>query len=134
MSEEMNYSLNQHSFDQDTHVITLGSYLDVSGEHDLESAVYHVQKIQGKHILLNLQGLQNIDSRGLGKLFLTYHHLHRNHIRLSIVSPRPCVREMLDFVNFRKIVPIYDSLNDLMGNSRNLEESSSHPSEIGGQG
>ena len=134
MSEEMINSVNPHTGDQDTHVITLGAYLDVSGEHDLEAAVYHVQKIHGKHILLNLQGLKTIDSRGLGKLFLTYHHLHRNKIRLSFVSPRPCVREMLEFVNFSRIVPIYDSLNDWIRNSQDLEKGPSLPSGIAGVG
>ena len=68
----------------------------------------------GRHLLNDgLQALAIIDSRGLGKLFLTYHHLNRQKIRLSIVGPRPLVREMLEFVNFPKLVPIYDSMEDV---------------------
>jgi len=96
------------------YVITLGASLDAETEHALESAVYQAQKAQGQHILLNLQALTTIDSRGLGKLFLTYHHLSRQKIRLSMVSPRPVVRELLEFVNFPKLAPLYHSMEDLL--------------------
>lgn len=95
------------------HIITLGVCLDAQAENLLESAVYQVQEAQGRHILLNLQALTRIDSRGLGKLFLTYHHLNRQNIRLSLVNPRPMVREMLEFVNFPKLVRIYDSMDEV---------------------
>ena len=97
------------------HIITLGNCLDAQAEHLLESAVYQAQEAQGRHILLNLQALRTIDSRGLGKLFLTYHHLNRQKIRLSIVNPRPVVREMLEFVNFPKLVRIYNSMDEIIG-------------------
>ena len=96
------------------HIITLGACLDAQAEHLLESAVYQVQKALGRHILLDLRALPTIDSRGLGKLFLTYHHLNRQNIRLSLVNPRPMVREMLEFVNFPKLVQIYDSLDEIV--------------------
>ena len=98
----------------DMHVITLGACFDVFAEPALESAVLHVQEVQGKHIILNLEALATLDSRALGKLFLTYHHLNRKQIRLSMVNPRPAVREMLAFVNFPQIVPIYDSVEEVV--------------------
>jgi anti-anti-sigma factor len=69
------------------HVITLGTRFDVHAESALESAVLQVQEAQGKYIILNLQALTILDSRALGKLFLTYHHLNRKQIRLSMVNP-----------------------------------------------
>jgi anti-anti-sigma factor len=97
------------------HIITLGACLDAQAEHRLEAAVYQAQEAHGRHILLDLQTLKSIDSRGLGKLFLTYHHLNRQNIRLSMVNPSPMVREMLEFVNFPKLVPIYNSLDEIVG-------------------
>ena len=110
------------------HIITLGACLDTQAEHLLESAVYQAQEAQGRHILLNLQELKKIDSRGLGKLFLTYHHLNRQKIRLSIVNPRPMVREMLEFVNFPKLVRIYDSIDEIDGAGSVLLETTGVPS------
>ena len=106
------------------HIITLGNCLDAQAEHLLESAVYQAQKAHGRHILLNLQALSTIDSRGLGKLFLTYHHLNRQKIRLSIVNPRPVVREMLEFVNFPKLVRIYNSMEEIVGQESDVVENS----------
>ena len=102
----------------DMHIITLGACLDAQAEHRLEAAVCQAQEAQGQHILLDLQALTKIDSRGLGKLFLTYHHLNRQNIRLSMVNPSPMVREMLEFVNFQKLVPIYDSLKEIDGHEQ----------------
>ncbi|MDH5563356.1 MAG: STAS domain-containing protein [Nitrospirota bacterium] len=112
------------------YVITLGACLDdAETEHALESAVFQAQKAQGRHILLNLQALTRIDSRGLGKLFLTYHHLSRQKIRLSMVSPRPMVRELLEFVNFPKLVPLYDSMEEVLARETGVMEPSSLHSE-----
>jgi len=111
----MNHVSTKLSPHSTMHIIALGACLDAHAEHLLESAVHQAQKAHGRHILLNLQSLTTIDSRGLGKLFLTYHHLNRQNIRLSMVNPRPMVREMLEFVNFTKLVPIYESMDDIVG-------------------
>ena len=110
----MNHLSTQPTHNSNMHIITLGACLDSQAEHELEAAVYEAQEAHGQHILLNLQVLTTIDSRGLGKLFLTYHHLNRQKIRLSMVNPRPMVREMLEFVNFPKLVPLYDSMEDVL--------------------
>jgi anti-anti-sigma factor len=109
----------------DMHIITLGTCIDVYAEPALEAAVLQVQEVQGKHIILNLQALPTLDSRALGKLFLTYHHLNRNQIRLSMVNPRPAVREMLEFVNFPQIAPIYDSVEDVVASEHHQKMESS---------
>ena len=111
----------------DMHVITLGTCLDVHAEPFLESAVLQVQEVHGKHIILNLQALTILDSRALGKLFLTYHHLNRKHIRLSVVNPKPAVRELLAFVNFPHIVPIYDSVDAVVASEQRQMEISALP-------
>ena len=113
----------QPNHNSNMHMITLGACLDTQAEHLLESAVYQAQEAQGRHILLNLQALTKIDSRGLGKLFLTYHHLNRQNILLSMVNPRPMVREMLEFVNFTKLVRIYDSLDEVVAMEYHILES-----------
>ena len=107
------------------HVIMLGACFDAQAEHALELAVYQAQEAQCQHVLLNLQALTIIDSRGLGKLFLTYHHLSRQRIRLSMLSPRPLVREMLEFVNFPKLVPIYHSMEDVTMHEQAIMKSAS---------
>lgn len=108
----------------DMHVIAFGTCFDGSAEPALEEAVLQVQEIQGKHIILNMEALTTLNSRALGKLFLTYHHLNRKQIRLSMVNPKPAVREMLAFVNFPQIVPIYDSVDAVVAFEQRQVESS----------
>jgi anti-anti-sigma factor len=97
----------------DVHVITLGLPSEGHSAWDLETAVCHVQEVQGRHVILNLEHMTMMDSRMLGKLFLTYHHLQRRNIRMSVVSPNAQVREMLDYVNLSKILPVFYSLDQL---------------------
>ncbi|MDR4462029.1 MAG: STAS domain-containing protein [Nitrospirales bacterium] len=111
----------------DMHVITFGTCFDGAAEPALEAAVFHVQEIRGKHIILNMEALTTLNSRALGKLFLTYHHLNRKHIRLSVVNPKPAVRELLAFVNFPHIVPIYDSVDAVVASEQRQMEISALP-------
>ena len=113
---------------ENMHVITFGTCFDGYAEPALEAAVFQVQEVRGKHIILNLEALASLDSRALGKLFLTYHHLNRKQIRLSMVNPKPAVREILAFVNFPKIVPIYDSVDDVVAFENRQLESTALPS------
>lgn len=111
----------------DMHVITFGACFDGSAEPALEAAVLQVQEVQGKHIILNMEALTTLNSRALGKLFLTYHHLNRKQIRLSMVNPKPAVREMLTFVNLPQIVPIYDSIDAVVAFEQRQMESPTLP-------
>ena len=123
----MNRVSTQPTHHLPVHIISLGARLDAQAEHLLELAVHQAQEAQGRHILLNLQALTTLDSRGLGKLFLTYHHLNRQNIRLSMVSPQPMVREMLEFVNFPKLVRIYDSMDEIASQESSVMETSRLP-------
>ena len=127
----MNHVSTQPATHLRLHVIMLGACFDAQAEHALELAVYQAQEAQCQHVLLNLQALTTIDSRGLGKLFLTYHHLSRQRIRLSMLSPRSLVREMLEFVNFPKLVPIYDSMEDVTMHEQAMMKSASRYPGVG---
>ncbi len=87
----MNPLSTQSTHHSNMHMITLGTCLDAQAEHLLESAVYQAQEAQGRHILLDLQALTTIDSRGADRFLfrfvwiavslLTYERI--NHLRCS---------------------------------------------------
>jgi anti-anti-sigma factor len=105
----------------DVHVITLGPPSEGHFDWDLETAVCHVQEVHGRHVILNLEHMTMMDSRWLGKLFLTYHHLQRRNIRMSVVCPNAQVREMLDYVNLSKILPVFHSLDQIAPGRSNAD-------------
>ena len=51
------------------HVINVGKCLDIQTDLHLEAAVPHIQEQHGRHIVLNLQVMETMDSRGLGNCF-----------------------------------------------------------------
>ena len=62
-----------------------------------------------QHIVLNFSEITWIDSTGLGQLFLWYHNMRLKHVHISIVSPQPTVKDLLESTHLSEIVPIYRS-------------------------
>ena len=93
--------------DKDKVILNLSGRFDKTAKIGLEAAILGAQEIGSRHIILNLANVSWVDSAGLGKIFLTYHHLNRKKVRISIVDPKPQVKELLEMVNIPSIVPIY---------------------------
>jgi anti-anti-sigma factor len=62
--------------DGDTHAITVSGELDLAGAPDLEAELQAVEASDARTIMLDLAGLQFIDSTGL-RLLLTAHARER---------------------------------------------------------
>ncbi len=62
-----------------------------------------------QHIILDFSGVTEIDSTGLGELFLWYHNLRPHHVQISIIKPPTYIRNHLDWSHLSEIVPIFES-------------------------
>jgi len=69
------------------------------------------------HIILDFSSVTEIDSTGLGELFLWYHNMRPHHIQISIVKPPIYIRNHLDWSHLSEIVPIFDSEQDAIGHA-----------------
>ena len=69
------------------------------------------------HIILDFSGVTEIDSTGLGELFLWYHNMRPHHVQISIVKPPTYIRTHLDWSHISEIVPIYASEEEAMGHA-----------------
>ncbi|RMH33520.1 MAG: anti-sigma factor antagonist [Nitrospirae bacterium] len=96
----------------DIYVIALRGQLGHSAKLGLEVAILGAQEAHARHIILDFSDVTWVDSAGLGKLLLTYHHLNRKKVGISIVNPKPEVHEVLELVKLSQIVPIYLSIDD----------------------
>jgi anti-anti-sigma factor len=94
---------------QDTKILELSGRFDYQSKLGIEVAILGAQEIGCRHIVLNFSNITWIDSVGLGQMFLWYHRLKPERIRLSIVSPQATVRELLEFANLPQVVPVYQS-------------------------
>jgi anti-anti-sigma factor len=92
-----------------TKILDLSGSFDASSKLGLEVAILGAKEMGCQHIILNFSEITWIDSMGLGQLFLWYHKMRPNHVHLSIVSPQPTVKDLLDSTHLSEIVPIYQS-------------------------
>ena len=95
---------------QNAKVINLTGRLDRSANLGLESNILGAQEAGCRCIILDFTHVAWVDSAGLGKIFLTYHHLNRRKVKFSIVNPRPDVLELLNLVAIPSMVPIYNTI------------------------
>ena len=99
---------------QDSKVINLTGRLDRSANLGLESNILGAQEEGCKYIILDFTHVAWVDSAGLGKIFLTYHHLNRKKVKFGIVNPRPDVLELLNLVAIPSLVPIYNTVEEAL--------------------
>lgn len=86
--------------------------LDLSGEVDLETAPELRDRIRaageagGMTVVLDLRGVEHMDSPGVGMLIYCHQLLQRNGSHLVARSPRPAVRELLELVRLDSIITL----------------------------
>lgn len=95
-------------------VLNLSGRLDAHFKLGLEALIAEAETNQCRHVILNFSDITWIDLGGLGQVFVWYHNLKANQVRLSIVSPQPMVRQLLESANLPEIIPIYQSVPEAM--------------------
>jgi len=100
---------------QDTKVLELSGRFDYDSKLGLEVAILGAREIGCHHIILNFSNMTWIDSMGLGQMFLWYHRMKPDRIRLSIVSPQAHVRELFECANLSQVIPVYQSEEEAIG-------------------
>ena len=66
------------------------------------------------HIILDFSEVTQIDSTGLGELFLWYHHMRPHQVQICIVNPPKAIRKSLHQMHISEIVPIYNSKHEAL--------------------
>ncbi|HBP88572.1 MAG TPA: STAS domain-containing protein [Nitrospirales bacterium] len=106
-------AVREHS-QHNTKILDLSGCFDANSKLGLEVAILGAKEMGCQHIILNFSDISWIDSLGLGQLFLWYHKMRPHHVHLSIVSPQPTVKDLLESTHLSEIVPIYQSENEAL--------------------
>jgi len=101
-------AVREHCHDN-TKILDLSGRFDANSKLGLEVAILGAKEMGCQHIVLNFSEITWIDSTGLGQLFLWYHNMRLKHVHISIVSPQPTVKDLLESTHLSEIVPIYQS-------------------------
>jgi len=96
---------NQHQ----TKVLRLTGQFNRKTTTGIQARILSAQETGCHHIILDFYGVTEIDSTGLGELFLWYHNMRPHRVEISIVKPQDHVRNQLDWTHLSEIVPIYSS-------------------------
>lgn len=65
-----------------------------------------------RHLLLELSGVELIDSAGLGELVMILLWVQASGVSLRLAAPRPNVRELLELTNLSSVFEIYPTVID----------------------
>ena len=95
-----------------TTVLVLGDRFNCTTTPDIQRQLMGAVKMGCHHIILDFSEVMEIDSTGLGELFLWYHNMRPHHVQISIVKPRPYIRTRLDWAFLSDVVPVYESVKE----------------------
>ena len=100
--------VREHHKHQKT-VLTLIGQFNRRTTSGIQARILGAQETGCHHIILDFSGVTEIDSTGLGELFLWYHNMRPHAVRISIVKPQDHVRNHLNWAHISEIVSIYES-------------------------
>jgi anti-anti-sigma regulatory factor len=110
-----------------TKVLALAGQFCPNTNTGIQARILGAKQMGYQHVILDFSGVTEIDSTGLGELFLWYHHMRPlmipHLVQISVVKPPPYIRYHLDWSHISEIVPIYASEEEAM---EHIEEAMEH--------
>src|SRR5688572_29612582 len=77
---------------------------------ELERRIQEVFKSNYEHVVIDLRGVPNADSAGIRALVRGHTSAQRLNRRFTLVSPNPCVKELLELSLLTKVLEVVDTL------------------------
>ena len=68
---------------------------------------------EGMPVVLDLQQVSFVDSSALGLLVISHQNLKNKKIPFYLVNPQTYVQQLLDLANVAKMIPIYQTLDEI---------------------
>lgn len=106
-----------------TKILTLAGQFCRTTTIGIQAQILEAVEMGSRHIILDFSRVTEIDSTGLGELFLWYHNMRPHHVQISVVKPQPYIRYHLDWSHISEIVPIYASEEEAIDH---VEETMEH--------
>ncbi len=97
---------HQHHYSK---ILVLGEQFNRNTTSGIQRQILGAVEMGCHHIILDFSEVEEIDSTGLGELFLWYHNMRAHHVQISIVKAQPYIRTRLDWAFLSEVVPVYES-------------------------
>lgn len=99
---------------KDIQILRLSGHFNQSAQIDFGIAIFEAELAKYQHIVLDLSQTTSLDSAGLEQLLLTFSHLEKEGIQLSLVNPRMDVLETIVKDLSLSMLPIYKSEEEVL--------------------
>ena len=96
-------------------VLTVTGRLNFYSRKTFQAVMRHAEKSTTNHVVLNLRGVESMDTVALGMLVLSQTRLSLKGIEMSLVEPQSGAREMLDVANIPNLIPVYSTEQAAIG-------------------
>ena len=103
-----------------TKILTLSGQFNRNTTTGIQALILAAKEMGYHHIILDFSGVTEIDSTGLGELFLWYHNMKPQRVQVSVVKPRPYIRYHLDWADLSEIVSIYASKDEAVEHAESM--------------
>ena len=98
-------------------VLSLGGDLDVVGAPDLRAAVVGTVSDGCRRLVLDLSGLDFVDSFGIGAVVGALKRLRQRGGELELVCPSTRIRRVFEICDLDRIIVLHDSIDSVTGSS-----------------
>ena len=110
----MNFSINDQSIADDTHLIELGGEVDLYTAPELKERLLEVIRDGKTRIVVDLSETTFIDSTTLGVLIGAVKRLRPSGGSLGLVCSDPNIRKIFEITGLDKVFPIEESRDDVL--------------------
>ena len=93
----------------DLSVVSLLGKFDLFSKDAFLELIEKHKKSGTKGLIVDLKGVSYIDSVGLGILTRAVHSLQAIKVKLILVNPQDTVKDILNQMNFSKILPLFST-------------------------
>ncbi|HEU4685384.1 MAG TPA: STAS domain-containing protein [Nitrospira sp.] len=98
-------------------ILALKGDLTYDNRATFKAAVEQVKQTACRHLVLNMEEVQFLDSAGLGLLALLSQSLKLSKMQFSIVQPQSYVREIMMLANISALIPIFGSESEALAST-----------------
>lgn len=93
-------------------ILVLSGKLDMFAKNAFKEAIDKHREAQAKRVIVDMRSVSFIDSAGLGGLALAVKAFQALKGSVIIVNPQDTVKNILQNVNFSKLLPMFETNDD----------------------
>ncbi|MDT7041508.1 STAS domain-containing protein [Candidatus Nitronereus thalassa] len=115
MNQQWNFKVAMVIKERETQgvpVLVLSGRLDMFARNGLKDVMEKYQEAQTRRVIVDMRGVSFIDSAGLGVLALMVKAFQDFKGNVIVVNPQDTVRNILENVNFSKLIPMFQTNED----------------------